>query len=362
MAEKGVHRILRVNGVPAKAANLLKQEMLARGGDCAVRRQTCVLAVDETDCILMGTERQYRDLCRKLRMQPFGLKGLADRIEATLRRYGERRPYRLDCRGKALSLGERTLVMGILNVTPDSFSDGSSYPSVRDALRRMEEMVAEGADLIDVGAESTRPGFTALTAEEEMERLQPYLREIVAHCPVPVSVDTYKAATARQALEAGAHIINDIWGLQRDPEMAAVAAAYGAPVVVMHNRPDTEYTDLMGEIVAFLAESVQIAEAAGIPPEAIIVDPGIGFGKTYEQNLDVMNRFGELRSLGKPILLGASRKSLIARTLDLPPLDRVEGTLATTVLAIAKGVDIVRVHDVRPNARAARMADAMVRR
>ncbi|MZP29341.1 dihydropteroate synthase [Heliobacterium undosum] len=362
MAEKGVHRILRVNGVPAKAANLLKQELLARGGDCAVRRQTCVLTVEETDCILMGTERQYRDLCRKLRMQPFGLKGLADRIEGALRRYDRQDPHRLDCRGKRLVVGERTLVMGILNLTPDSFSDGGSYPEIRDALRRMEAMVAEGADIIDVGAESTRPGAMALTAEEEMERLMPFLREIIPNCPVPVSVDTYKAATARQALEAGAHIINDIWGLQFDPDMAAVAAEYGAPVVVMHNRRDTDYVDLMGEIVAFLEESVHIAETAGIPPEAIIVDPGIGFGKTYDQNLDVMNRLGELRVLGKRILLGTSRKSLIARTLDLPPHDRVEGTLATTALGIAKGVDIIRVHDVRANVRAARMADAMVRR
>ncbi|MTV48510.1 dihydropteroate synthase [Heliobacillus mobilis] len=361
MTAKGSYRVLRVTGVSAKGANLLKQEMLARGGDCAVHRLTCVLDIDKTDVILMGTDRQYGDLCRKLQIQPFGLKKLGQEILATLEKVERRQSYRLDCRGKSLPIGERTLIMGILNLTPDSFSDGGSYPTVREALRRVEEMVQEGADIIDIGAESTRPGHRALTAEEEMERLLPFLREIVPHCPVPISVDTYKAATAKQALEAGAHILNDIWGLQRDPEMAAVAAAYSAPVIVMHNQEGTDYNDLMGDMLTFLQGSIDRAREAGVPQEAIIIDPGIGFGKTYDHNLEVMHRLGELKVLGQPILLGTSRKSIIAKTLNLPVDERLEGTLATTALGIAKGVDIVRVHDVLANARTAKMTDAMVR-
>ncbi|MGE9290945.1 MAG: dihydropteroate synthase [Puniceicoccales bacterium] len=258
--------------------------------------------------------------------------------------------------------GRRTFLMGILNVTPDSFSDGGAHDGVEAACRRAMEMQAKGADFIDVGAESTRPGAGEVPAAEEWARLEPVLAGLREVVKVPVSVDTYKATVAAKALAAGATIANDIYGFQRDPAMAEVAAEAGAGVVLMHNSRGVEIEgDLIGAVLRFFEESLVIASGAGIYPERIVLDPGIGFGKTVAQNLELMRRFGELRELGFPLLLGASRKSVIGKTLDLPVEKRLEGTLATTVAGIAGGVDIVRVHDIDPNLKAARMADAIYR-
>ncbi|WP_305764299.1 dihydropteroate synthase [Carboxydothermus pertinax] len=251
--------------------------------------------------------------------------------------------------------------MGILNVTPDSFSDGGRYYDIEAALNHARQMVAEGADIIDVGGESTRPGAEYVPAEEEIRRVLPVVEALVREIEVPISVDTYKAIVAEKVLEAGAHIINDVWGLQKDPKMAEVAARYEAPVVVMHNKTEAVYEDLIAEVISFLKESIKIGLRAGIPREKIIIDPGIGFGKSLEHNLILMKRLNELKSLGQPILLGTSRKSLIGKTLDLPVNERVEGTAATVTLGIAKGVDIIRVHDVKEMVRVAKMTDAMVR-
>ena len=270
--------------------------------------------------------------------------------------------------GKSLTLGERTLVMGILNVTPDSFSDGGRWNTRERALRHMEEMVRDGADIVDVGAESSRPGFVPMGAAEEMERLMPLLEAVLRECPVPVSVDTFKAETARAALAAGAHILNDIWGLQyaEEPgEMARAAAAANAPVVVMHNQNGTEYDrDIIAAMREFFTVSMEIADAAGLSRENIILDPGIGFGKTPAANMHVMRRMDELISYDGtdyPMLLGASRKSFIGAALDLPVEERMEATGAACVLGILRGASIVRVHDVRPIARMCRMTDAILR-
>lgn len=259
--------------------------------------------------------------------------------------------------------GERTYVMGILNVTPDSFSDGGRYLHPDRAVEHALAMEEEGADIIDVGAESTRPGAAPVPAEEELRRLLPVLRRLVPRVRVPISVDTYKAEVARVALAEGAAMINDVGGLQKDPAMAAVAAEAGVPVVVMHNRPHgyTHYDDLWGDVLGFLRRSLERAAAAGLPLEYVIVDPGFGFGKTAEHNLDLLRGLHRLRALGRPVLLGTSRKSTIGRVLDLPVSQRVEGTAATVALAIPHGVDIVRVHDVAPIVRVVRMADAIVR-
>lgn len=258
----------------------------------------------------------------------------------------------------------KTLIMGILNVTPDSFSDGGRYARRDAALKHALQMVAEGADIIDIGAESTRPyaGAVKVSAEEELERLLPVLERLVKEVPRPISVDTYKGAVAREALKAGAHMINDVWGLQWDDEMARCVAAYGVPVVVMHNRLHADdNTDIMADILAFLRQSLAIATAAGIECSKLIVDPGIGFGKTTRQNLTVMRRLEELRELKCPILLGTSRKRFIGEVLDVPVEERVEGTAATVALGIAKrAAHIVRVHDVREISRVARMMDAML--
>ena len=260
-----------------------------------------------------------------------------------------------------LPIHRRTLVMGILNVTPDSFSDGGRYNRLDRAVSHARRMVEEGADLIDVGGESTRPGHEPVPLEEELERVIPVIEALVREVDVPLSVDTYKAEVARQALEAGAHIINDVWGFKRDPEMARVAARFDVPIVLMHNRElPTAYDSLLDDICADLLESVRIAREAGVKEERIILDPGIGFGKTYEENLEVMRRLERIVELGYPVLLGTSRKSMIGKTLDLPTDQRVEGTAATVALGIAKGCRIVRVHDVREMVRVARMTDAIL--
>ncbi len=270
--------------------------------------------------------------------------------------------------GKSLTLGERTLVMGILNVTPDSFSDGGRWNTRERALRHMEEMVQDGADIVDVGAESSRPGFVPMSAAEEMERLMPLLEAVLLECPVPVSVDTFKAETARAALAAGAHILNDIWGLQyaEEPgEMARAAAEANVPVVVMHNQNGTDYAgDTIASMREFFSVSMEIADVAGLSRENIILDPGIGFGKTPAANMHVMRCMDELISYDGahyPLLLGASRKSFIGAALDLPVEERMEATGAACVLGILRGASIVRVHDVKPIVRMCRMTDAILR-
>ena len=277
----------------------------------------------------------------------------------TLKR--EKKSAFFHCRKYDMPLGKKTYVMGILNVTPDSFSDGGSYPDVESAVSKALDMAGEGADIIDIGGESTRPGYAPVASEEEIRRVIPVIRRLKAELDIPVSIDTMKAATAEAALQAGADIVNDIWGLQRDREMARVAAKYDAGVIIMHNKDESVYDDIMADILKFLRDSVKIAENAGIPGPNIAVDPGIGFGKNLAQNFEVMRNLEQLRFLGLPILLGTSRKSMIGRVLGLPVEERLEGTAATITLGIAKGADIVRVHDVKEMARVSKMTDAMVR-
>lgn len=274
----------------------------------------------------------------------------------------------MNCRGKTLTFGEYTHVMGILNVTPDSFSDGGHYLDADRAVAHAKAMVAEGATLIDIGGESSRPGAVPVPAEEELSRVVPVIRALAGAVDVPLSVDTYKACVARHALEAGAHLVNDITALHGDAEMAAVVAEMEAGVILMHiqGTPRTmqlapHYDAVVDEIRQWLQARVQLAEASGIAPERIIADPGIGFGKTTAHNLEILKRLNAFRELGKPMLIGTSRKAFIGNVLDLPLEERVEGTVATVCWAIAHGADIVRVHDVKTVSRAARMTDALYR-
>jgi len=255
----------------------------------------------------------------------------------------------------------RTYVMGILNVTPDSFSDGGKWNKRDAALRHVEKMVAEGADIIDVGGESTRPGYTMLSCEEEIDRVIPVIEAIKVNFDVPISLDTYKAAVAEAGILAGADMINDIWGLKYEKTMAQVIAMSGKPCCLMHNRKEPQYHCFLQEVMEDLQETVELAAAAGIEADKIILDPGVGFAKSYEQNLEIMNRMEVLKELGYPLLLGCSRKSVIGLTLDLPAEERLEGTLATTVLAVMKGCMFVRVHDVKENVRAVRMTEAILK-
>ncbi|KEK21721.1 dihydropteroate synthase [Bacillus gaemokensis] len=268
--------------------------------------------------------------------------------------------YDLRCGEYTLDLNAKTLIMGILNVTPDSFSDGGSYNEVEAAVRHAREMVSEGADIIDIGGESTRPGFAKVSVEEEIGRVIPIIQAVSKEVKVPISIDTYKAEVAKQAVEAGAHIINDIWGAKAEPKIAEVAAHYNVPIILMHNRDNTNYRNLMADMITDLYESVKIAKDAGVPDENIILDPGIGFAKTPEQNLEAMRNLEKLNVLGYPVLLATSRKSFIGHVLDLPVEERVEGTGASVCLGIEKGCEMIRVHDVKEMVRMAKMMDAML--
>ncbi len=265
------------------------------------------------------------------------------------------------CGGREFRWGSRTYVMGVVNVTPDSFSGDGLAGRTEEAVEQAVAFEAEGADIIDVGAESTRPGHAPVSVEEELSRLLPVLEGIVQSVSIPVSVDTYKPEVARRVAECGASMLNDVWGPRVGEGMAAVAAETGLPLALMHNQDGTEYVDMMQEVAASLRQAAEAAEAAGVRRDALILDPGIGFGKTAEHNLEILGRLGELKALGYPLLVGTSRKSTIGFVLDLPVEERLEGTAATVALAIAGGADIVRVHDVREMARVARMSDAIVR-
>ena len=261
---------------------------------------------------------------------------------------------------REFDVNNHTYVMGILNVTPDSFSDGGKFTGMDAALYHAEEMLRDGADVIDVGGESTRPGHTRISDEEEAERVIPVIGALRERFDAPISVDTYKSAVAKAALSAGANLVNDIWGLKYDARMADVIAQSGAACCLMHNRDNTDYSDFMADVKGELAESAAIAKRAGIPEDKIILDPGDGIAKDYKKNLEAIRRVGELRELGYPVLLGTSRKSVIGLTLDLPADSRVEGTLATTVIAVMQGCAFVRVHDVLENVRAIAMTEAIL--
>jgi dihydropteroate synthase len=268
----------------------------------------------------------------------------------------------IDCRGIALDLHKGTAIMGILNVTPDSFSDGGSFLQLPAAVEQAKRMVAEGADIIDIGGESTRPGAALVTLEEELHRIIPVINALrEAGIDVPVSVDTYKPEVARQALEAGAHMLNDIWGLRKDLSMARLAADYGCPIVIMHNREKAVYKNFILDVLADLHESLELAHASGINDSQIILDPGIGFAKSYEQNLQLMNELHRIVEIGYPVLLGTSRKSMIQRTLQRPADDVLEGTAATVTMGIIQGCRIMRIHDVKAMNRVALMTDTMLK-
>ena len=269
-------------------------------------------------------------------------------------------PKPLVLNGITLDYTKETFIMGILNVTPDSFSDGGKYNSVEAALAQAKKMVADGAKIIDVGGESTRPGYERISDEEEIARVVPVIKALVREVPAIISIDTYKSAVARAAIEAGAHIINDIWGAKADPAMASVAAHYHVPIILMHNRPHQIYKNYWSDFKADLEESIAIVEKAGVPAEHIILDPGIGFVKNLEQSIETMQRLDELSAMGYPVLLATSRKRMIGSILNLPVDERVEGTAATCAFGVMKGCHLMRVHDVKEVARTVKVMDALM--
>ncbi|RFU62664.1 dihydropteroate synthase [Peribacillus glennii] len=266
----------------------------------------------------------------------------------------------IQCGPYTLNYGNKTLIMGILNVTPDSFSDGGKYDRIDTALKHAEQMVKDGADIIDIGGESTRPNHTAISLDEELERVLPVVEAISNNINVPISIDTYKAEVARQSVDAGAHIINDVWGAKADEKMAKAAGESGVPIILTHNRDNQSYSHFVRDVSIDLFESVALVRKEGVKEENIILDPGIGFAKNLALNLEMMKNLDKLVSLGFPVLLGTSRKSMIGDVLDLPAAERLEGTGATVCYGIQKGCQIVRVHDVKEIARMAKMMDALV--
>lgn len=273
----------------------------------------------------------------------------------------QRKEFIIPCGPYELHIGKRTLVMGIVNVTSDSFSDGGRFMDVEAAVKHGHQLVEDGADILDIGGESTRPGYTPISAEEELARVLPVIKELVKTVKVPIAIDTSKAAVAQAVIEAGAHIVNDVWGLKKDPEMAKVCADLDIPVILMHNRLEPLETNVMEGLIRETSECIHLAHEAGIKDERIILDPGIGFGKTYESNLIVLRNLTEYCEMGYPVLLGTSRKSVIGYTLNVPPNERLEGTAVTVSLGIAQGIEIIRMHDVKEMKRVAVMTDALVR-
>jgi dihydropteroate synthase len=364
MEGKALHFNLKVEGIEPRAANLLKQEMLALGGDVAVDGRGLDCSTEKTDALLMGTRKHFEKLILKLDQYP-GLNPLGQSIKETLKNISKTQ-YAIRCRKRTLTLGKRTLLMGVLNVTPDSFSDGGLFYDQSKATSHGVKMVQEGADIIDIGGESTRPGSKPLEVEEELRRVIPVIKSIAAEVDVPISIDTYKSTVAQKAIEAGAEIINDISGLKFDPSLAGVASTEDVPLILMHIRgtPETmqnniHYDSLFSEILQYLKDSIHRAESAGLDPRQIIIDPGIGFGKTVEDNLFIIRNLFEFRVLGKPILLGTSRKSFIGKILNAPVGERLEGTLSSITVGVLNGANIIRSHDVFEAKRAIAVADAI---
>ncbi len=400
---KGLFRAVQVKNISPLLAQFLYQELMLEGGDAVIAagaRESNAKGPEpppldrrmegSAEVLLLGTEYQLRHLAIRLRTQAEGpgvtsseLGLFADDIERALAVFNSEKRGRLLVRDAQFVWGTRTYIMGILNLTPDSFSGdgilvGASQDWMERAVAQAEEMIASGADILDVGGESTRPGSQPTSAEEEYRRIVPLIKLLRSRINTPISVDTYKAEIARASLDAGADIVNDIWGLRMDPEMKRVVADRGVPIVIMHNRSrpkdaaqserlggryvGVEYADLVGDVIRELRAQVDLGREAGIQDNQSIVDPGIGFGKTVEQNLELVDRLDELAVLGYPILLGPSRKGFIGYTLNLPADERVEGTAAAVAVGIVRGADVVRVHDVKQMTRVARMTDAVVRR
>ncbi len=362
MAPKAQYYPIKVGPLSAPAAQILKQEMLSKGGEAASHGEV-LKGRNDNFVLLFGTPAQYYRLLPKLTLQPFGLARLALELENVLQELAaadEQKTLRWS--SKELSFGHRTLVMGILNLTPDSFSDGGIYSDASRAVERALEMESQGADIIDIGAESTRPGFDSISSREEAARLLPVVEKLAGQLSIPISVDTYKPETARAALDKGADILNDVFG-SGNPAMNQVAAEYGVPYILMHNQRLQEGDmDIVHDIVFSLEQMKLRAIEDGVREEYIILDPGIGFGKTLEENLEAINRIDSLKGLGSPILVGTSRKSTIGKVLGLPVQERLHGTSATVAAAIMRGADIVRVHDVEAMVQVARMTDAILGR
>ena len=367
MASKTININILIEDQPCKVANIIKQEMLSVGGDAAVARGSVSCSVPASDILIMGTLKQILVLVRKIEKQPFGLNLIAGNILEILKNISKNE-YVLKTYRREINLGKKTLIMGILNVTPDSFSDGGLFYSQQKAVERGLQMADEGADIIDIGGESTRPGAKSLDASIESKRVLPVIESLVKQVKIPLSIDTTKAKVAKLAIVGGAEIVNDISALHGDKEMTKTIKDAGATVILMHMRGKPRnmqkgnlvYNNLMGEITDYLKKSSEKALKAGIEKDRMVVDPGIGFGKTPEDNYKIIRNLYQLKELGMPVMIGTSRKSFIGRITGGEPEQRLEGTAATVTAAIMNGCHIVRVHDVAAMKKVAAVTDAIV--
>ncbi|MGI5939456.1 MAG: dihydropteroate synthase [Thermoleophilia bacterium] len=364
MSSKALFRLVRVTGLDPRAANILKQEMLSKGGEAAISREVYAMEGGKADCLIMGTLTQFEHLLSILERQPFGLPSLAADIKAALLHYDTPVPQ-----GPAgLSLDGAPLLMGALNVTPDSFSDGDSYLGVEAAVAAALTMAGEGADLVDVGGESTRPGADSVSVEEESRRVLPVVKELAPILPGRISVNTYKASVAAQALAVGAYLINDISALRADPEMVAVVRDAQCPVVLMHMQGDLQtmhesppHGDVVENVYRFFVERLNWAVDQGLREEDLLIDPGLGFGKTMAHNIEILRDLATFRSLGRPLVVGASRKRFLGTIIDQPESrERDIATAVVTALAAWEGAHVLRVHHVGANREAVRIAQAML--
>ncbi len=357
-----------LEGIKCKVANIIKQEMLSVGGDAAVSRNSVACSAEVTDVVIMGTVKQITHFTEKIAVQPFGLAGISGEIKVLISNMFQDR-FALATNRREITIGDRTLIMGILNVTPDSFSDGGKFHSHEEAVECGVKMLEDGADIIDIGGESSRPGAEAISVTEEIARVIPVIKSLAENVNVPISIDTTKSEVAREALECGAEIINDISAMTFDERMSSVAKKSGAAVILMHIRgtPKTmqkgnlKYRSVRGDIIEFLKERISHAKSSGITNEKIIIDPGFGFGKTSDDCLKLLNHLNEFKMLGRPIVAGVSRKSFIGKITGGEPSDREEGTAAAVTAAIMNGADIIRVHDVKKMKKVVSMADAIIR-
>ncbi len=367
MKNKMVHYNFRVGPLPAAAANIIKQEMLAVGGEAAVTRGVINCSADNSDAILSASRKQFRKFCQKLRAQPFSLAQMADRLEAALRNQEKNSGLPFLCRGIEVDLKQQSLIMGILNVTPDSFSDGNRFFKLEEALIQARRLILEGADILDIGGESTRPGAARVGEDEELNRVIPVIKALRSEFPdLPISIDTYKSRVAIAALNAGADIINDISAFNFDPNMAKVAASTEAYACLMHiqgtpnaMQKDPTYSDLFAEICHSFENSINLAIKSGIKMEKLLIDPGIGFGKTLEHNLLLLKHLKDFTGFGLPLLIGTSRKSFIGKLTGDPVDQRLFASLATVAQALTNGANIVRVHDVAATKQALTVIDAI---
>ncbi|MGM0508197.1 MAG: dihydropteroate synthase [Fusobacteriota bacterium] len=365
--EKVLFRTIQATDLNARAANLLKQIALEEGMDVIISKDVTLFNSTTSDVLLMGTLKNYEKLYYNLKTKEFGLSSFAEEVRELLLKY-DNELQAIKIGNYKLDFHKKTFVMGILNITPDSFSDGGNYNDIELAVKRAKEMEAKGADIIDIGAESSRPGAEPVSATNEIKRLSKIVDRILEEVNIPVSIDTYKSEVAKAMLEKGVHIINDITGLQGDEKMAEVIADYDAVVIAMHMQgtPESmqinpEYNEVIADIIEELKTSVRIAKVAGIRSDKIILDPGIGFGKTLNHNLKILNKLNEFKTLGLPILIGGSRKSFIKEISGKDVNDRLNESIASAIIASQKGANIVRVHDVKETVEAMKISDAIDR-